>query len=347
MSLSQRSKRRVRLYAVLVALSAALAPLYHLLVTGAGRENPVLYLHSSFSALIIGGLGWAFILFFVPSRLGAPLRRSRFLVNVLVHAAVLAACATIGIIAELSLLHSKLDLLVVFKFVFLEVLVFIFVLVTVIYIGVRIVGIIGARTLFNILTGRYHRPLREDRVFMFLDLAGSTALAQRLGDIGVQDLIGRFFFDISEPILESGGEIHRYIGDEVVVTWPLRQGAANLRSVRCYFAIVDLIAARATAYRRDHDAVPEFRAGIHGGPVVAAQCGDYKQEIVYFGDTVNTAARLQQQCKAFDCPLLVSDQLLARMAPGDEFEPRRLGRVRLRGREQETELFTIDRENAR
>ena len=112
MRLSQRSKRRVRLYAVLVALSAALASLYQLLVTGAGRENPVLYLHSSFGGLIIGLLGWAFILFFVPSRLGAPLRRSRFLVNILVHAAVLVACAAIGIIAELTLPHSQLDLLV-------------------------------------------------------------------------------------------------------------------------------------------------------------------------------------------------------------------------------------------
>ncbi len=157
MRLSQRSKRRVRLYAVLVALSAALASLYQLLVTGAGRENPVLYLHSSFGGLIIGLLGWAFILFFVPSRLGAPLRRSRFLVNILVHAAVLVACAAIGIIAELTLPHSQLDLLVVFKFVFLKALAFIFVLVGVIYMMVRIVGIIGARTLFNILTGPYAR----------------------------------------------------------------------------------------------------------------------------------------------------------------------------------------------
>ena len=62
-------------------------------------------------------------------------------------------------------------------------------------------------------------------------------------------------------------------------------------------SFVDLIAARAAAYRREYDAVPEFRAGIHGGPVVVAQCGDFNQEIVYFGDTVNTAARVQQRCK--------------------------------------------------
>ena len=71
-------------------------------------------------------------------------------------------------------------------------------------------------------------------------------------------------------------------------------------------SFVDLIAARAAAYRREYDAVPEFRAGIHGGPVVVAQCGDFNQEIVYFGDTANTAARVQQRCKDVGRPLLGS-----------------------------------------
>ena len=53
---------------------------------------------------------------------------------------------------------------------------------------------------------------------MFLDLAGSTPLAEKMGDVAVQSLIGRFFFDIALPISEHQGETHRYIGDEVVVT---------------------------------------------------------------------------------------------------------------------------------
>ncbi len=159
----------------------------------------------------------------------------------------------------------------------------------------------------------------------------------------MQTLIGRFFFDISEPILEWGGEIHRYIGDEVVITWPLCQGAANLRSLHCYFAIVDLIAARAAAYRREYDAVPEFRAGIHGGPVVAAQCGDFKQEIVYFGDTVNTAARIQQRCKEVGRPLLVLGDLVGRMTLPDAWKAEQVSSVQLRGRAGETDIYGVVR----
>jgi adenylate cyclase len=91
----------------------------------------------------------------------------------------------------------------------------------------QIVRIIGGRTLINFVLGKYYRPIREEKIFMFLDLVGSTALAERLGDIGVQTMITRFFFDISEPIIENGGEVHRYVGDQVVVTWPLKAGEDN------------------------------------------------------------------------------------------------------------------------
>ncbi len=74
---------------------------------------------------------------------------------------------------------------------------------------------VGGRVLFNFLLGRYNRPLREERVFMFLDLAGSTPLAEKMGDLAIHSLIGRFFFDIARPIAEHQGETHRYIGDEV------------------------------------------------------------------------------------------------------------------------------------
>jgi class 3 adenylate cyclase len=104
----------------------------------------------------------------------------------------------------------------------------------------RIRSLVGDRVLLNFLLGRYHRPLREERVFLFLDLAHSTMLSEKLGDLRVQSLIGRFFFDIARPISEYGGETHRYIGDEVVVTWPLEEAIREARCIRCVFAIQDL-----------------------------------------------------------------------------------------------------------
>ena len=78
--------------------------------------------------------------------------------------------------------------------------------------------------LLNVILGRYRHPIREERVLMFLDLAGSTAMAEALGEVRMQELLTRFFFDIDEPIVAHGGEVHAYVGDAVIVTWPLSKG---------------------------------------------------------------------------------------------------------------------------
>lgn len=70
---------------------------------------------------------------------------------------------------------------------------------------------------------------------------------------------------------------------------------------------------KASLYRREFGLVPTFRVGLHGGPIVAGECGDDKREIVYFGDTINTTARIQEACKELGRPLLVSGELLREM----------------------------------
>jgi hypothetical protein len=52
----------------------------------------------------------------------------------------------------------------------------------------ELVRLIGGRVLLNVILGRYRYPIREDRVMMFLDLAGSTSLAEALGEVRMQDL---------------------------------------------------------------------------------------------------------------------------------------------------------------
>ena len=73
--------------------------------------------------------------------------------------------------------------------------------------------LVGGRVLGSFLLGTYHRPKREQRIVMFLDIRSSTALAERMGEVRVHDLITEFFFDIDQPIAEHGGEVHAYVGD--------------------------------------------------------------------------------------------------------------------------------------
>ncbi len=99
---------------------------------------------------------------------------------------------------------------------------------------------VGGRVLGSFLFGTYHRPRREQRIVMFLDIADSTALAERLGELRVHDLITRFFSDIDQSIADHDGEVHAYVGDEVIVTWPLStEPEKNGRSLRCFFAVED------------------------------------------------------------------------------------------------------------
>lgn len=207
----------------------------------------------------------------------------------------------------------------------------------------ELVRMIGGHTLLNIVLGRYRQPVREERVLLFLDLVGSTTLAEAMGELRVQELLTRFFFDIDEPIVAHGGEVHAYVGDEVIVTWPADAGRPSRRYLDCVFAIEDRLAKRADHYRKEFGVVPAFRAGMHAGPVVIGECGDSRRQIAYFGDTVNVAARLQAHCKEAGRPLLISGELRRLLPPDPDFVIEPLGSTQLRGRAASIDLFAVAR----
>jgi adenylate cyclase len=203
--------------------------------------------------------------------------------------------------------------------------------------------LIGSRVLFNVALGRYRSPVREARVLMFLDLAGSTSLAESMGELRVQGLLTRFFFDIDGAIVAHGGEVHAYVGDEVIVTWPLDDRMSGGRCIDCFFAIADSIAERTNSYRQEFGLVPSFRAGLHAGQVVISECGSSRRQLAYFGDTVNVTARLQEHCKEAGRNLLVSADLLHQIKLKPAYTVEALGDVRLRGRAAAIEVFAVER----
>ena len=77
-------------------------------------------------------------------------------------------------------------------------------------------------------------------------------------------------------------------------------------------------------------------------PVVIGELGTIKMEIAFLGDTMNTAARLQQACRDTGQRVVASAALVNRLAalpPG--IAKRSIGRLRLRGKENEIELYAL------
>ncbi len=336
--MSQTMRKRVRLFIVLVVLSFLAGFAFDHL---SPWQQPLPLTHFTFVWILGPSLVWGFQLFFLPSRWGEPIRRMYFLSAILTKSLYLVGVIIFTTLAHQGILHMQFDLSFFVHPAFHSTVGFVFLLVAFLQAISQIIRITGSRVLINFILGKYHSPVEEERIFMFLDLVGSTQLAERLGDVGVQKMITRFFFDITEPIIEFGGEIHRYVGDQVVVIWPLKQDLNILQAVRCFFAIEEKVEKISPGYEREFGAAPEFRVGLHGGPVVVSECGDFKQELVYFGNTVNTSARIEQQCKSLECSFLISGDLATRIDLPDALQAESKGIFELRGIEEGMELFTI------
>jgi adenylate cyclase len=205
---------------------------------------------------------------------------------------------------------------------------------------VQVSRLVGQDVLMKFLRGRYLRPTQEDRVFMFLDLKGSTTIAEKLGPTYYK-LLNDFFHDLSNPVLMTRAEIYQYVGDEVVLTWELERGMRDANCIRVFTLINEAVAARAEEYQREYGVTPEYKAGVHCGPVISAQIGDIKREIVYNGDVVNTTSRIQEMCGDLGVDLLVSGDVMRRLDLPDTYAVDDLGPTAIRGKEQQVELFTV------
>ena len=184
-------------------------------------------------------------------------------------------------------------------------------------------GLLGFGTLRNLLTGRYVQPKREQKAFLLIDMKDSTGLAERLGPIRFHELLNEFFRNVADAALECEAEIHKYVGDEAILTWPADRALADGDCLACPFVARDRIAANGERYRRRFGVVPEFRAALHCGEIVAGEIGDVRREIAYVGDTLNVAARLLDAAKTLGRDVLVSADLLqrAKLPPDLRAEP--------------------------
>ena len=194
-----------------------------------------------------------------------------------------------------------------------------------------IVNLIGPRAFLNFVTGRYHAPLEESRFVLFVDIAGSTGLAERLGGIGIHRFLDRTFRLLTLQVADYRGEVLHYVGDEVIVTWPERNGAIDARPLRCFLAMREALARAAPQFCREFGAVPEIRGSLHFGSVVVGEIGEIKRAIVFNGDVMNIASRLEQLSRDVDGGFLASRAAIAQFEAmpvplGD------LGRLPIRGR---------------
>jgi adenylate cyclase len=203
-------------------------------------------------------------------------------------------------------------------------------------------NIIGGRAFMNFITGRYHSPVTENRFVLFVDIAGSTGLAESLGGLAIHRLLDRTFRLLTLSVVDYHGEVLNYVGDEVIVTWPERDGAIDCRPLRCFLAMRDELAGAADQLKREFGVSPRIRGSLHFGPIIIGEIGDVKRAIVFNGDVMNTAARLEELSRQVDGGFLASRAAMERFSSTPPFAMRDLGRLPIRGRADGIDVVGID-----
>lgn len=168
----------------------------------------------------------------------------------------------------------------------------------------------GNGILWNFVSGKYHKPREEERIFMFMDITNSTSLAEDLGDIEYNKLLNDFFFDITESIITNYGEIYRYVGDEVAVTWRPHKGLKNAHCIRTFFDAKKAIHLNREKYIKSYGLVPTFTAGYHIGKVIVGEIGEVKSQISFIGNVMYETTEIEKNCKKVEVDNLVSESLI-------------------------------------
>ena len=181
----------------------------------------------------------------------------------------------------------------------------------------------------------------EERIVVILDMVGSTGAAERLGSVRFHALLSDVFTRLSLLVEAHGGEVHRFVGDQLIATWPLGKEQENARAIQCVFACREALEAARCALVRRHGEALAFRAALHCGPLAAGEIGGTRPEVVLLGDAMNTAARIEQTCRATGHDMLVSLPLVTRTALPAEVTAASIGSHTLRGKSRRLELFAL------
>ena len=138
------------------------------------------------------------------------------------------------------------------------------------------------------------REVRKIITVVFCDLAGSTALGERLDPESLQRVMGQYFERMREVLERHQGTVEKFIGDAVVGVFgfPRLHEDDALRAVRAAVELGAALAALNTELERGRGVTLQIRTGVNTGEVVAGSAA--AGSALVLGDAVNVAARLEQ-----------------------------------------------------
>ncbi len=188
------------------------------------------------------------------------------------------------------------------------------------------------------------RPQKADAVVLFADLRAFTTYSESLSPEDLVRWVDAFFSRMSACILAERGMVDKLIGDAVLAVFGVLPELPNAceNAVRC----AEAMQAELERLNDEAPIAPGARMrmgiGLHYGPLVAGSVGSKaRRTYTVFGDTVNTASRLEGLTRELSAEVLISDAVLEHLPPelADRFED--CGPRPIRGRQETLQVHRL------
>ena len=175
---------------------------------------------------------------------------------------------------------------------------------------------------------------RRDITSMFTDIASFTTLVERLEPATIGPLLNDYLTGMTEIVFEHGGTLVKIIGDGLNVLFgaPTDQPDHAERAVACALALDAYAEGFRERWRANGVSVGPTRFGIHSGPALVGNFGGGRFfDYTAYGDTINTASRLEAANKFLGTRICVSAAVADAV---EKFRGRPVGDLMLRGRSE-------------
>jgi len=201
---------------------------------------------------------------------------------------------------------------------------------------------IGKGAFWKLLSGYYHQPREVEKIFLFVDLESSTRYAEELGHRRYSDFIQECFRLLTDPVILTRARIFQYVGDQVVITWDAGKPSNFSRAVDFFFLFLGELEKQKSYFEKKYKLSPVFTASLNAGKVMAVEVGEIKHELAYHGDVLNTAARIQKQCKQYHKPLLATEDFVTILSgSGSVYPSKFIEEVILDGKGRPARIYEI------
>jgi adenylate cyclase len=177
---------------------------------------------------------------------------------------------------------------------------------------------------------------------MFTDIRNFTTICEGLSPQEIIQMINDFLTPMSDMVMQNRGTIDKYIGDAMMAFWNAPLDDPDHARHACITAIgmqAALDPVNTLIKAKGGSTLLKVGIGINSGPCAVGNMGS-KQRFAYssLGDTVNIAARLENQTKTYGVPIIIGEET---QAQASEFATLEIDYIRVKGKTKAVRIFAL------